>query len=101
VLIMPGLRPEVFSQHAERFPRVVQRAGYNVCGENLMSMSVGLAAFPTNGRGTDALLSEAGRRMYEPKNRKKALLSGSTLSDSMRVESTELVTPTPPSLARR
>jgi diguanylate cyclase len=75
VLIMPGLRPDVFAQHADRFPRVVQRAGYNVCGENLMSMSLGLASFPADGLDADALLSEADRRMYEAKNRKKAMLT--------------------------
>jgi diguanylate cyclase (GGDEF)-like protein len=75
VLIMPGLRPDVFAQHADRFSRVVQRAGYNVCGENLMSMSIGLASFPSDGQDPDALLSEADRRMYEAKNRKKAMLS--------------------------
>jgi diguanylate cyclase (GGDEF)-like protein len=94
VLIMPGLRPDMFAQHADRFPKVIQRAGYNVCGESLMSMSIGLAAFPFDGHDADALLSEADRRMYEAKNRKKAMLSGSA-----SVESAEPVTPNPPSLA--
>jgi diguanylate cyclase (GGDEF)-like protein/putative nucleotidyltransferase with HDIG domain len=76
VLIMPGLKPEVFAQHADRFPRVVQRAGYNACGENLMSMSMGLASFPADGQDADALLSQADQRMYEVKNRKKAMLRG-------------------------
>jgi diguanylate cyclase (GGDEF)-like protein len=82
VLLMPGLRPEVFAQHADRFPRVVQRAGYNVCGENLMSMSIGLAAYPADGLDADALLSEADRRMYEVKNRKKVLLQGASPDES-------------------
>ena len=82
VLIMPGLRPEVFAQHADRFPRVVQRAGYNACGENLMSMSMGLAAFPGDGQDADTLLSEADKRMYEAKNRKKAMLRGSEPEES-------------------
>ena len=96
VLIMPGLSPEVFAQHADRFPRVVQRAGYNVCGENLMSMSMGLASFPADGQDTDALLSEADRRMYEAKNRKKAMLRSSTPE-----ESADQVTPNPASLANK
>ena len=94
VLIMPGLRPEVFAQHADRFPRVVQRAGYNACGENLMSMSVGLASFPSDGLDPDALLSEADRRMYEAKGRKKAIKVGHT-SD----ESAEAMPPAPSPLA--
>jgi diguanylate cyclase (GGDEF)-like protein len=96
VLIMPGLRPEVFAQQADRFPRVVQRAGHTVCGENLMSMSIGLAAFPSDGQDADTLLSEADRRMYEAKNRKKEMLKGSA-SD----ESVDSVTPNPHSLASK
>ena len=77
VLIMPGLSPQVFAQHSDRFTRVVQRTGHNVCGENLMSMSIGVAAFPADGQDADALLSEADRRMYDAKKRKKAMLGGS------------------------
>ena len=95
VLILPGLRPELFAQHADRFSRVVQRAGHNVCGENLMSVSLGLASFPSDGQDADTLLSEADRRMYEAKNRKKAMLSGGSPS----VESADPVTPNSPSLA--
>jgi diguanylate cyclase (GGDEF)-like protein len=95
VLIMPGLRPDVFAQQADRFPKVVQRAGHAVCGENLMSVSIGLASYPMDGRDADALLSEADRRMYEAKNRKKAMLSGTP------AESAAQVTPRISSLASR
>jgi diguanylate cyclase (GGDEF)-like protein len=81
VLIMPGLSPEVFAQHSDRFTKVVQRTGHNVCGENLMSMSMGIAAFPADGQDGDTLLSEADRRMYDAKNRKKAMLGGSLLEE--------------------
>jgi diguanylate cyclase (GGDEF)-like protein/putative nucleotidyltransferase with HDIG domain len=93
VLIMPGLSPEVFAQHSDRFTKVVQRAGYNVCGENLMSMSMGVAAFPADGQDADALLSEADRRMYDAKNRKKAMLRGTA------EEPVDQVTTSPSSLA--
>ncbi|HEX4595643.1 MAG TPA: GGDEF domain-containing protein, partial [Bryobacteraceae bacterium] len=94
VLIMPGLKPEVFAQHADRFPRAVQRAGQHACGENLLSISMGLAAFPADGQDADTLLSEADRRMYEAKNRKKALLRGDSLEEPL-----EAATPAPSSLA--
>ena len=95
VLIMPGLSPEVFAQHSDRFSRVVQRTGHNVCGENLMSMSMGVAAFPADGQDPDALLSEADRRMYDAKNRKKAMLAGNS------EEPVEQAAPNPSSLAIR
>ncbi|HEX4595817.1 MAG TPA: diguanylate cyclase [Bryobacteraceae bacterium] len=94
VLIMPGLKPEVFAQHADRFPRAVQRAGQHACGENLLSISMGLAAFPADGQDADTLLSEADRRMYETKKRKKAMLRG----DSPE-EPREAATPATSSLA--
>ena len=95
VLIMPGCSPEVFAQHSDRFTRVVQRTGHNVCGENLMSMSMGVAAFPADGQDADALLSEADRRMYDAKNRKKAMLRGSS------EEPVEQAAPNPSSLAAK
>ena len=96
VLIMPGLRPEVFAQHADRFPRIVQRAGRDVCGEHLMSISLGLASFPADGNDADTLLSEADRRMYAAKNQKKALLNGDVPTGS-----TDSVSPESPSLINK
>jgi diguanylate cyclase (GGDEF)-like protein/putative nucleotidyltransferase with HDIG domain len=101
VLILPGMQPEVFAQQADRFPRVVHRAGYDVCGENLLSMSVGMAAFPSDGQDADSLLSEADRRMYEAKNRKKAMLSGAMSSGYVAVEPAEAVTQSSPFLATK
>ena len=58
-----------------------------------MSVTTGLASFPSDGRDADTLLSEADRRMYEAKNRKKAMLSGGA-----PVESVEPVALNPVSL---
>ena len=60
-----------------------------------MSMSIGLAAFPADGQDTDALLSEADRRMYEAKNRKKTMLMGSSN------DAADPATPDSPSLASK
>jgi GGDEF domain-containing protein len=57
-----------------------------------MSMSMGIAAFPADGRDADGLLSEADRRMYDAKNRKKAMLRGSSSEESV-----EQLTPSPSS----
>jgi GGDEF domain-containing protein len=61
-----------------------------------MSMSMGIAAFPADGQDGDALLSEADRRMYEAKNRKKAMLGG-----SLSEEPIEQATPNPSSLVTK
>ncbi len=61
-----------------------------------MSMSMGIAAFPADGQDADTLLSEADRRMYDAKNRKKAMLRGSTPEEPV-----EQVKPIPSSLATK
>ncbi len=75
VIVMPGFHRETFEQHADRFPRAAEKAGLEVCGEDLLSMTVGVAAFPADGRDVDTLLSEADRRMYTIKNQKKTPLT--------------------------
>ena len=58
-----------------------------------MSMSIGLAAFPDDGRDADTLLSKADQRMYDAKNKKKAMLGNSALAGSSAP-----MTPAAPSL---
>ena len=42
-----------------------------VCGENLLSASVGVASWPDDGAHSEELLAEADRRMYADKNSRK------------------------------
>jgi diguanylate cyclase (GGDEF)-like protein len=74
VIVMPGLRLDTFLQHADRFPKVAERAGREVCGVDFLSMTVGVAAYPLDGVDVDTLLSEADRRMYVIKSQKKTPL---------------------------
>jgi len=46
-------------------------AGRTVCGESLISASVGLASWPDDGATADELIGEADRRMYSDKNNRK------------------------------
>jgi GGDEF domain-containing protein len=49
--------------------RAVREASRNICGEPIVSVSVGSAFFPTNGLSVEDLLSEADRSMYENKEK--------------------------------
>src|SRR5947209_20486021 len=40
------------------------QAGAEVCGESMLSLSVGQAFYPSDGKDAEALLAEADRRMY-------------------------------------
>ncbi len=47
---------------------LASEVGRAVCGENIISASVGVASCPGDGVTADELLAEADRRMYANKN---------------------------------
>ena len=47
---------------------LASEVGRTVCGENIISASVGVASWPDDGVTADELLAEADRRMYANKN---------------------------------
>jgi len=51
---------DLVSDIEKRLARAVREASRNVCGEPLVSVSVGSAFFPTDGLSVEDLLSEAG-----------------------------------------
>jgi diguanylate cyclase (GGDEF)-like protein/putative nucleotidyltransferase with HDIG domain len=67
VVIAPGLKPEAAAEKAERLNLLIQDAGRQVCGEDLLSLSVGTAFYSEDGHDAEQLLAEADRRMYEIK----------------------------------
>ncbi len=48
---------------------MAQQAGHEVCGEDLLSLSIGFAIFPQDGEDAESLLAEADRRMYLEKQK--------------------------------
>lgn len=71
VIVMPHIRPEDASRMAERLAAVCVGAGIEVCGENIISASVGVAQYPESGADAEELLAEADRRMYKTKQQHK------------------------------
>jgi diguanylate cyclase (GGDEF)-like protein len=69
VVIAPGLTPDAASKKAEQMRALARQAGNEVCGEDILSLSVGRALFPDDGNDAEQLLAEADRRMYLEKQK--------------------------------
>jgi len=72
VLVLPDLKEELSAPYLDRLRRVAKDAGWNVCGEECLSMSVGAAIYPRDGGDAERLFAEADRRMYRVKEEGKA-----------------------------
>ncbi len=64
VVVVPGMTPEHMEAKVKQFQRIAEAAGIQVCGGNLLSLSVGQAHYPQDGIDAEQLLAEADRRMY-------------------------------------
>jgi diguanylate cyclase (GGDEF)-like protein len=69
VVIVPGLAADGASKKAEQMRALARQAGAEVCGEEILSLSVGRVVFPDDGNDAEQLLAEADRRMYVEKRK--------------------------------
>ena len=69
VFVLPEVTKDLLAEMERRLSRAVREAGRTVCGETIVSVSVGSAIFPADGVSGEALLSEADRSMYELKEK--------------------------------
>ena len=77
VVVLHGLQGD-YSTQLERMRQVAVQAGITICGEDCLSMSVGVAIYPVDGRDTETLIKEADRRMYRLKYQSKSLSAPAT-----------------------
>ena len=68
VLVLPGMKQDAVGDKIRALAALACEVGRTVCGENIVSASVGVAAWPEDGVTADELLAEADRRMYANKN---------------------------------
>jgi diguanylate cyclase (GGDEF)-like protein/putative nucleotidyltransferase with HDIG domain len=68
VVVAPGLSREAAAEMARRLEAIIAEVGKLVCGDGLVSVSIGQAFFPVDGSNAEHLLAEADRRMYAVKN---------------------------------
>jgi diguanylate cyclase (GGDEF)-like protein/putative nucleotidyltransferase with HDIG domain len=69
VVVAPGLPQEAGVKKAENLRELAKHAGHEVCGEDLLSLSVGVANYPEDGKDAEELLAESDRRMYLEKQK--------------------------------
>jgi len=67
VIVVPNLPTETANTKASQLRELARQAGLEVCGEDLLSLSVGIATYPNDAEDMDRLLAEADRRMYGEK----------------------------------
>jgi diguanylate cyclase (GGDEF)-like protein/putative nucleotidyltransferase with HDIG domain len=72
VIIAPGLPVEGANKKAEQMRPLAKQAGFEVCGEDMLSLSIGQAIYPQDGTDAEQLLAEADRRMYLEKQEEPA-----------------------------
>jgi len=69
VFVLPEVTKDLLAEMERRLARAVREAGRTVCGDTIVSVSVGSAIFPADGISGEALLEEADRSMYELKEK--------------------------------
>ncbi|MGO9127336.1 MAG: diguanylate cyclase [Terriglobales bacterium] len=69
VVIAPGLPTDALAKKADQLRDLAKQAGVEVCAEDILSLSVGQAMYPGDGKDAEELLAEADRRMYMEKQR--------------------------------
>ena len=67
VIIAPNMTPASVHEKAILLSSLAQRAGREVCGKDILSLSLGASFYPQDGTETEHLLGEADKRMYSAK----------------------------------
>ncbi|HTW66414.1 MAG TPA: HD domain-containing phosphohydrolase [Bryobacteraceae bacterium] len=68
VLALPGMKADEVGEKMRALSALATDVGHSICGENIISASVGVASWPADGVTADELLAEADRRMYANKH---------------------------------
>jgi len=71
VILLPGLSEDAAALRHRRFNQIAIDAGREVCGEDVLSLSIGEARFPRHGATPEQLLAIADEQMYHTKKRRK------------------------------
>jgi hypothetical protein len=69
VVIAPGLPADAAAKKVAQIRPLARQAGFDVCGEDILSLSIGLAVSPDDGDDAEQLLTAADRRMYVEKQK--------------------------------
>ena len=71
VVVLPGMDENACKVRLHQLEQAVEQASVEVCGERLVSLSIGKAHFRQHGGTVEDLLAEADRQMYGNKQHRK------------------------------
>jgi diguanylate cyclase (GGDEF)-like protein len=71
VVLLPGVRPLDIEPKLAQFRQVVAQVSSHSMNDGLLTVSIGVASFPHDGKDAEQLLAEADRRMYHEKRTRK------------------------------
>jgi diguanylate cyclase (GGDEF)-like protein len=71
VILLPGAEPHDAAVKMADFRDVVREIGRQMFHSNVLTVSIGIANFPVDGKDAEELLAEADRRMYKQKQSQK------------------------------
>jgi diguanylate cyclase (GGDEF)-like protein len=94
VIILSGYPSETVQVKIDLFAEIGRKAGFDVIGRDLLSLSIGHACYPVDGVNAEQLLADADRRMYKMKHGQKTALQTAFRSDLGRLGNS-LDTPLP------
>jgi diguanylate cyclase (GGDEF)-like protein/putative nucleotidyltransferase with HDIG domain len=87
VLVIPRMQPQTAHERAMQLSALATRAGWDVCGEEILSLSAGLAFYPADGQDAEEVLANADRSMYQVKQQhyesRAALIDGDGSADAV------------------
>jgi diguanylate cyclase (GGDEF)-like protein len=64
VIISPNMTADAARDKGALLSALAQQASRQVCGERLLSLSVGAAFYPRDGSDAEQILAEADKKMY-------------------------------------
>jgi diguanylate cyclase (GGDEF)-like protein len=67
VIVAPGMTPASVPERTVLLSALAEKSGREICGKDLLSLSLGVAFFPRDGMTTEQLLAEADKKMYSAK----------------------------------
>jgi diguanylate cyclase (GGDEF)-like protein len=85
VIMLPGCPADAVQEKVDLFAEIGRKAGLDVVGKDLLSMSIGHACYPVDGVDAEQLLAEADRRMYKMKRGPRVALPPTLRSDLGRL----------------
>jgi diguanylate cyclase (GGDEF)-like protein/putative nucleotidyltransferase with HDIG domain len=69
LIVAPNMTAGSVKPKAALLNEIAQRAGREVCGKDILSISLGVSFYPHDGADAEQLLNEADRRMYVAKQK--------------------------------